>query len=54
VVTRAADRVGGVAHTGGTVILAAIGYALTIQYFRAGTPGVKAWLAAKFLNRVAT
>jgi hypothetical protein len=42
----------GVFHTGGTIILAALGYVLGVVYVRSGTAGVKAWLRAKFTNQV--
>ena len=38
----------------GPVLLGVLSYAVGINYLRAGTPGVRAWLSAKFLNRTPT
>ncbi len=45
IVTRAAD-------SGGGVVLGLLGYVLVTTYLRGGPTAVKAWLRAKFLNRV--
>lgn len=39
-------------QTGGSAILATLGYVLVLTYLRGGSAGVKRWLRAKFLNRV--
>lgn len=42
------------ANDGAGFLLGLVGYALLHNYLRGGVPQAKAWLSAKFLNRVAT
>lgn len=42
------------AEAGGGVLLGVLGYVLALAYMRDGKAGVKAWLSAKFLNKVTT
>lgn len=44
----------GAAHDGAGVLLGFIAYALFLAYVKGGWTGVRAWLAAKFLNRTPT
>jgi hypothetical protein len=39
-------------NSSGGFVLGALAYVLFLVYLRGGTPGVQAWLKAKFLNRV--
>ncbi|MBN9375104.1 MAG: hypothetical protein J0I40_06885 [Cellulomonas sp.] len=43
---------GGAATAGGGLVLGALTYAVGLVFLRGGWAGVRAWLAAKFLNRV--
>ena len=45
---------GSAASAGGGALLGAIAYVLALTYMRSGMPGVKAWFAAKFLNKVSS
>lgn len=44
-------KAGSMANDGAGFVLGLIGYAILVNYLRAGVPGVRAWTAAKFLNR---
>lgn len=47
-------RAGSAASDGAGFVLGLIGYALLANYLRGGTPQVRAWFAAKFLNRTSS
>lgn len=48
---QAGAKAGTVANDGAGFLLGLLAYALMANYLRGGTPAVRAWLAAKFLNR---
>lgn len=48
---QAAGKAGSAASDGAGFLLGLIGYALLANYLRGGRSAVRAWLAAKFLNR---
>lgn len=47
----AGAKAGSLANDGAGFLLGLFAYALLANYLRNGVPGVKGWLAAKFLNR---
>lgn len=46
------QRAGGIANDGAGFLLGLVAYALLANFLRGGAAGARAWLSAKFVNRV--